>query len=178
MHTMKTLDKPLQSTFRALATLLAFVLSTAAAAATPAAAPGAALAWTFAAPQSTTADNWTAERGTLTVANGEARLQPDANRRVVLLSPPALPDAVRNAEAFVLGVSGTGLQRVRIQGRRDARGGWITLADASGTALSESADGYVVKRKPGARGAPIERLRIELTFRTTNPRTLLQIATR
>jgi len=173
MRRMKILDSTLQSPFRALAALFA-ALSTAAILATPAAAAGAAYSWTFGAADA----GWTAERGTLTVGNGEARLQPDANRRVVLLSPPALPDALRDAEAFVLGVSGTGLQRVRIQGRRDARGGWITLADASGTALSESADGYVVKRKPGARGAPIERLRIELTFRTTNPRTLLQIATR
>jgi hypothetical protein len=178
MHTMKNLDTPMQSTFRALAALFAFVLSAAAVAATPAAASGAALAWTFGAPQSATGEGWTAERGALTVANGEARLQPDANRRVVLLSPPALPDAVRYAEAFMLGVPGTGLQRVRIQGRRDARGGWITIADASGTALNETADGYVVKRSPGARGAPIERLRIELTFRTTNPRALLQISTR
>jgi hypothetical protein len=145
---------------------------------TPAAAPGAAFSWTFGAPQSATGNGWVAERGTLTVANGEARLKPDANRRVVLLSPTALPDAVRYAEAFVLGVPGTGLQRVRIQGRRDARGGWITIADASGTTLAETTDGYVVKRSPGARGAPIERLRIELTFRTTNPRALSNIATR
>jgi hypothetical protein len=178
MHMMKNLDVALQSPIRALAALFACVLAAAAVVATPAAASGAALSWTFGAAQSAAGEGWTAERGTLTVETGEARLQPDANRRVVLLSPPALPEAIRDAEAFVLGVSGTGLQRVRIQGRRDARGGWITLADASGSALGETADGYVVKRKPGARGAPIERLRIELTFRTTNPRALLQIATR
>ena len=114
----------------------------------------------------------------MTPSDNEARLQPDANRRVVLLSPPDLPEAVRDAEEFVLGVSGTGLQRVRIQARRDARGGWITIADASGAALRETAEGYVVKRNPGARGAPIERLRIEFQFRTTNPRALARIATR
>jgi hypothetical protein len=178
MHMMKNLDLTLQSPFRALATLCACVLSTAAFVAMPAAASDAAHSWTFGGSPSATADGWIAERGRLTVANGEALLQPDANRRVVLLSPPALPDGIRDAEAFVLHVSGTGLQRVRVQGRRDARGGWITLADASGTALGETADGYVVKRKPGARGAPIERLRVELTFRTTNPRALQLIATR
>jgi hypothetical protein len=176
MHTMKNLDTTLQTPFRASAMLFAFVLSTGAGAATPA-APSTALSWTFDTPQSATAEGWTAERGTMNVAKGEALLQPDANRRVVLLSPPALPEAVAHAEAFELGLMGTGLQRVRVQGRRDARGGWITLADASGTALVEIPDGYVVKRKPGARGAPIERLRIELTFRTTNPRALLKIAT-
>jgi hypothetical protein len=202
---MKNLDATLQPTFRELAALFAFVLSTAAwnnSAATDlqpshagdlmlsqntvqdksgsavASTHAAAFSWTFGAPQSAAGDGWIAERGVLTFANGEARMQPDANRRVVLVSPPALPDAVRYAEAFVLGVPGTGLQRVRIQGRRDARGGWITIADAGGTALTETADGYVVKRSPGARGAPIERLRIELTFRTTNPRALLNIATR
>jgi len=72
-------------------------------------------------------------------------------------------------------MAGTGLERVRIQGRRDARGGWITLADAGGAALHETAEGYIVKRKPGARDAPIERLRIELQFRTTNPRALQRI---
>ena len=178
MHTMKNLDTTMKTPFLALPTFFACVLATAVLVAAPAAASGAAYSWTFGGTPSATAEGWIAERGTLTLANGEARLQPDANRRIVLVSPAALPEAVRDAEAFVLGVSGTGLQRVRIQGRRDARGGWITLADASGTALAETADGYVVKRKPGARSAPIERLRIELTFRTTNPRTLLQIATR
>ncbi len=144
----------------------------------PAGAPSTALAWTFGTPPPPKGDGWTAERGTLTPGDGEARVQPDANRRVVLLSPPGLPEAARLAETFVLGVPGTGLLRVRIQGRRDARGGWITLAEASGTALVETADGYVVKRKPGARGAPIERLRIELTFRTTNPRALRRIDAR
>jgi hypothetical protein len=178
MDAMKTPGKTMTSPFRALTALFACVLSAAAVVAMPAAATGAEVSWTFGAPASATADGWTAERGTLTVANGEARLQPDANRRVVLLSPGALPETVRDAEAFVLRVAGTGLERVRIQGRRDARGGWITLADASGAALGETADGYVVKRKPGARGAPIERLRVEFMFRTTNPRALQFIAIR
>jgi len=137
-------------------------------------APAGALTWNFGAP----APGWTAERGTLIPGNGEMRLQPDANRRVVLLSPPGLPESASQVEEFVLGVSGTGLQRVRIQARRDARGGWITIADASDAALREVAEGYVIKRNPGARGAPIERLRIELTFRTTNPRVLTRIAAR
>jgi len=149
-----------------------------AAAPEPAGAPVAALAWTFGMPPPPKGEGWTAERGTLTQGNGEARLQPDANRRVVLLSPPGLPEGAGHAEEFIVGVSGTGLQRVRIQGRRDARGGWLTLADASDAALRETVDGYVIKRNPGARGAPIERLRIELTFRTTNPRVLTRIAAR
>jgi hypothetical protein len=133
------------------------------------------VAWTFGGAQSAAAD-WTVERGRMITADGATRLQPDAVRRVTLLSPPALPDAVRAAETFVLGIEGTGLQRVRVQARRDARGGWITIADASGGALQETAEGYVVKRTPGARGASIERLRIELEFRTTNPRALTRIA--
>jgi hypothetical protein len=135
-----------------------------------------AQSWTFGTAQSVTGEGWTAERGTLTVGNGEARLQPDANRRVVLLSPPGLPEAVAQAEEFVLQVAGTGLQRARIQARRDARGGWITIADASGAALRETADGYAIKRNAGARDGEIERLRIELTFRTTNPRVMTRIA--
>jgi hypothetical protein len=144
----------------------------------PAGAPPGVLSWTFVAPQPATGDRWTAERGTMTLGSGETRLQPDANRRVVLLSPPDLPEAARYAEEFVLGVSGTGLQRVRIQARRDARGGWITIADASGASLREVADGYAIKRNPGTRGASIERLRFELTFRTTNPRMLTRIVVR
>jgi len=132
--------------------------------------------WTFGAPQPAAADAWTAERGTLTLGDAEARLQPDANRRVVLLSPPSLPESARGAEKFVVQVAGSGLQRVRIQARRDARGGWITIADASGSALLSTAAGYVIKRKPGARDGSIERLRIELEFRTTNPRELKRIA--
>ena len=146
--------------------------------ATPAtaAAPSAALAWTFDAAQPGASAGWTAERGTLTLGPGEARIQPDRNRRIVLVSPPGLPDAARDADAFVLGLSGTGLERVRIQARRDARGGWITIADASGNALRETADGFVIKRGPAARGAPIERLRFEITLRTTNVRPLTRIA--
>ena len=147
-----------------------------AAAPEPAGAPVAALAWTFGMPPPPKGEGWTAERGTLTQGNGEARLQPDANRRVVLLSPPSLPESARGAEKFVVQVAGSGLQRVRIQARRDARGGWITIADASGSALRSTAAGYVIKRNPGARDGSIERLRIELEFRTTNPRELKRIA--
>jgi len=138
--------------------------------------PVNAQSWTFGAPQSAAGGEWTAERGTLTPGDGEARLQPDANRRVVLLSPPGLPESARDAEKFVVQVMGSGLQRVRIQARRDARGGWITIADASGSALRSTAAGYVIKRNPGARDGSIERLRIELEFRTTNPRELKRIA--
>ena len=150
----------------------------------PAAAPAIpapsqeSMSWTFDAAQKAAGGGWTAERGTLTVANGEARLQPDANRRVVLLSPPGLPDAASIAEEFDIGVTGTGLQRVRIQARRDARGGWITIADAAGGTLRAVPGGYAITRKAGARDAHIERLRIELEFRTTNPRVLRHIAVR
>ncbi len=142
----------------------------------PAPAPSTIATWTFAAAPGGSGDTWVAERGRLTFVDGEARLQPDANRRVTLLSPLGLPEATRAAEAFAVGISGTGLQRIRIQARRDARGGWITIADAGGDALRETTDGYVVKRKGGSRTEPIERLRIELDFRTSNPRTLQRIA--
>ncbi len=149
----------------------------AAAAGVPAApaTPGDALAWSFHAAQPNGDQGWTAERGTITQVDGELRIQPDANRRVVLLSPPALPEAAGHAGEFVLGITGTGLQRVRIQARRDARGGWITIADASGAALREAPDGYAIRRNAGARDAPVERLRVELHFRTTNPRALQRI---
>lgn len=144
----------------------------------PSALPSPIATWNFATPQDKGGDAWVAERGRMTFADGETRLQPDANRRVTLLSPPALPEATRAAETFTVGIAGTGVQRIRIQARRDARGGWITIADASGEALRETAEGYVVKRKGGARTAPIERLRIDLDFRTSNPRTLARIAVR
>jgi hypothetical protein len=138
-------------------------------------APGA-LSWTFDAAQPTASAGWSTERGTMTLGDGAARLQPDRSRRVALLSPPGLPDAVRSAEEFVLGVSGTGLERIHILARRDPRGGWITIADASGAAMGVVGDGFAIKRRPGARDAPIERLRIDLTFRTTNARSLTRIA--
>jgi len=141
----------------------------------PAGSPTGALSWTFGA-QPANGAAWTIERGTMTLGQGAARVQPDSRRRVVLLSPPELPDAVRSAEEFVVGVQGTGLTRVRVQGRRDARGGWITIADASGAAMRQVADGFAIKRSPGARDRPIERLRIELTFRTTNTRPLTRIS--
>lgn len=141
----------------------------------PAAAPSAALTWNFSTPQPTDGTGWTVERGKMTTGEGKTSLRPDANRRIVLLSPPGLPEAARSAEEFVIGVSGTGLERVRVLARRDPRGGWITIADASGAALHDTADGYLVKRNAGARDATIERLRFEMQFRTTNPRTLTRI---
>ncbi|MCC6197211.1 MAG: hypothetical protein IT518_22375 [Burkholderiales bacterium] len=158
----------------ALAASLAWPFIALAQAAQPADAPS--LSWQFGAPAVPPDGGWTAERGRILAVDGTVRLQPDPNRRVVLVSPPGLPDAVRHAERFVVAVEGTGLRRVRVQGRRDERGGWITLADAAaGKGLREGPDGFVLKRA-GARGAPIERLRIELEFRTTNPRTLRRIA--
>ena len=142
----------------------------------PAVSPPGALSWTFDAAQPADSAGWSTERGTMTLGQGAARLQPNRSRRVVLLSPPGLPDAVRSAEEFVLGVSGTGLERVHVLARRDPRGGWITIADASGAAMREVADGFAIKRGPGARDAPIERLRIDLTFRTTIPRPLTRIS--
>ena len=142
------------------------------AAASPLAQAASAQGWSFDAGDTA---GWTAERGTMTAANGLIRLQPDANRRVVLLSPAALPAPARNAAEFVIGIEGTGLQRVRIQGRRDDRGGWITLADARGNALRETPEGVAVKRTLMQGAAVYERLRIEMEFRTTNPRTLARI---
>jgi hypothetical protein len=146
--------------------------STVAAQATTAAAP---LAWSFV--DSTTA-GWTVERGAIMARDGKASIRPDANRRLVLLSPPSLQVNVQDLGEFVIGVGGTGLMRVRIQGRRDARGGWVTLADARGNALRETPDGIVVKRTAIVSGAPIERMRIEMEFRTTNPRPLDRIVVR
>ena len=142
----------------------------------PSAQPSGALAWTFDTAQPSAGAGWTAERGTLTPGSGEARLQPDRNRRVVLVSPPDLPDAARDADAFVLGLAGTGLERVHVQARRDPRGGWITIADGKGAGLRATPSGIALKRTAGSRDQPIESLRVELSFRTTNPRPLTGIA--
>ena len=138
--------------------------------------PAGHVAWTFDAAAPADSDGWSAERGSITLSHAHAQIAPDKSRRVVLLSPSPLPDRVRAAEQFVVGVTGTGLLRIRVQARRDPRGGWITIADASGSALEGVAGGFRVKRISGARTAPIEKLRIELTFRTTNPRSLSRIA--
>lgn len=146
--------------------------STVAAQATPAAAT---LAWSLG---ETGTAGWTAERGTIMARDGKATIRPDVNRRLVLLSPPSVAVDARDLGEFVLDVGGTGLLRARIQGRRDARGGWITLADARGKALRATPEGIVVQRTAVGPGAPIERLRIEMEFRTTNPRPLDRIVVR
>ncbi len=151
--------------------LAACLLAMPAAAATP-----APVTWTFDA--ASAAAGWAAERGRLIAGDGGVRLQPDSNRRVILLSPPSLPANVQDAGEFVLGVGGTGLMRVRIQGRRDERGGWITLAEGSGGALRETPEGVVVRRRAATPPAPVERLRIEMEFRTTNLRPLERIVAR
>lgn len=151
--------------------LAACLIAMPAAAATP-----APVTWTFDAASASA--GWTAERGRLIAGDGAIRLQPDSNRRVVLLSPPSLPADVQEAGEFVIGVGGTGVMRMRIQGRRDERGGWITLAEASGSALRETPDGVVIRKRPAKTPAPVERLRIEMEFRTTNPRPLERIVAR
>lgn len=141
------------------------------------AADAAPVTWSFAAPQQAAGAAWTVERGRMTPGATEAELRPDTSRRVILISPPALPELVRYAEEFVVNVPADGgLQRVRVQARRDARGGWITIADGKGTGLRATPAGVAVKRTPGARNLPIDALRVELTFRTTNPRGLVSIA--
>ena len=113
----------------------------------------------------------------MTPEDSGARLQPDTSRRVIIVSPGTLPAAIREAEEFVLGIApDSGLQRVRIQARRDARGGWITIVDAHGDALRQTPAGIAVKRSAGSRTPTIESLRVEMTFRTTNPRILTSIA--
>lgn len=140
------------------------------------AAEAAPVTWSFATPQQGAGAAWTAERGRMTPGATEARLQPDTSRRVILVSPGGLPEAVRYAESFVVNIPAeAGLQRVRVQARRDARGGWITIADGKGTALRTTPEGIALKRNPGARDLPIESLRFELSFRTTNPRSLVGI---
>lgn len=178
-----------ESSRRVFAALLAIILSLAAwtggmatalaqAPATPApvGAQTGALSWRFGAALSPDGGGWSIERGTMTTEKEAIILHPDRGGRVVLLSPPGLPDAVRYAEEFVLGLSGTGLRRIRVQARRDARGAWITIADASDTAIRQVAGGYAITVNPRARGAPVDRLRIEITLRTTNARPLTSIS--
>jgi hypothetical protein len=125
----------------------------------------APVTWSFAAPQQGAGSAWTAERGRMTPGTADARLQPDTSRRVILVSSGGLPEAVRYAEEFVVNIPAeAGLQRVRVQARRDARGGWITIADGKGSALRAAPDGIAVKRNPGARDLPIESLRFEFSF--------------
>ena len=139
--------------------------------------PLGALLWTFGAPVHADGDGWTAEIGSLALGRGFLTLGPDANDRIVLLSPKGLPAAAQAAEQFVLGFdAGAGVRRARVQGRRGADSGWETLADASGAALRTTAAGLVVKRAPGARTTPYDQLRIELTFASNTARQLNRVA--
>lgn len=134
--------------------------------------------WEFAGPAPAAGARWTAERGRIEWDQGAARLHPDKNGRVVLVSPAGLTQATGSMKVFALDLSATGLLRVRVQGRRDARGGWITLADASGPAIRQLDDRVVIGRKTGIADGPIDQLRIELSFRTTGVRGLTRITVR
>jgi hypothetical protein len=139
--------------------------------------PLGSLLWTFGTPRHADGDGWTAEVGTIALGNGRLSLTPDDNGRVVLLSPSGLPPSARDAETIVLGVEAdAGLRRVRVQARRAPDAGWETIADAAGTASRMTDAGIAVTRNATARGAPIERLRVELTFRADTPRNLTRIA--
>jgi hypothetical protein len=139
--------------------------------------PLGALLWTFGTPAHADDDGWVAEIGTLALGRGHLILSPDANDRIVLLSPAGLPPNVRAAEELVFGLDGhAGLRRVRVQGRRATDSGWETLADASGPALRQTAAGVAVKRNAGARAAAFDQLRIELSFSANTARVLTRVA--
>lgn len=138
--------------------------------------PLGALLWTFGTAQHADGDGWTAELGGLRLAPGHVAIAPDANGRVTLVSPAGLPATAQDADRFVLGVDrDAGLRRVRIQGRA-AGGGWITLADATGAALEDTAAGIAVSRTSGSRALVIDQFRIEMTFRATTARPLVRVA--
>lgn len=143
-----------------------------------AAAHAEALSWGFGGGDSGPDARWTAERGRIEWDKGAARLHPDNGGSVVLLSPAALTLATASMKSVVLEMSGTGLQRVRIQGRRDPRGGWITLADASGPAVRSADGAVVIEKNMRVADGPIEQLRVELSFRTTGVRGLTRISVR
>jgi len=65
---------------------------------------------------------------------------------------------------------------VRVQARQAPDSGWETVADASGAAARVTDAGIAVTRNTAARAAPVDRLRIELTFRADTPRNLARIA--
>ena len=139
--------------------------------------PLGSLLWTFGTAQHADGDGWTADVGTIALGKGFLTLRPDDNGRMVLLSPPGLPRSARDAETIVLGVpANAGLRRVRVQSRRAQDEGWETIADASGTALRVTDAGLAVTRTAGNRGAPVDQLRVEFTFRTDTSRKLLRIA--
>jgi hypothetical protein len=139
--------------------------------------PLGALLYTFGTPTFADGDGWTADVGALILAKGYVRIEPDANDRVVLLSPKPLPAGVQGADTFVLGFDEhAGVRRVRVQGRRSADSGWETLADGSGAALRTTAAGVAVKRNAGAKVAAWDQLRIEVTFAANTARVLQRIA--
>ena len=139
--------------------------------------PLGALLWTFGTPAHADGDGWTAELGSLSLGRGFVMLGPDANDRMVLVSPKGLPASAQTAEEFVLGLAANaGLRRVRIQARRSADSGWETIADASGAAVRATAAGFAIKRSAGPRSTPIDQLRIEMTFVANTARNLSRVA--
>jgi hypothetical protein len=131
--------------------------------------------WEF-GPQVAPDARWTVERGRVNWDQTPVRLQPDRGGRVVLLSPDALKLTSASIKSVSLEVSATGLQRVRLQGRRDARGGWITLVDVPGTSFRKVDNAIVIDKTKRVPDGPIEKLRVELTYRTTTARELSRIS--
>ena len=95
-----------------------------------------------------------------------------------LLSPPALPEQREAAEGPWLASKAPACSG--FASRRGAMRGEDGSPSPMPAAVrcAQRPDGYTVKRKAGARDASIERLRLELEFRTTNPRVLTRIAAR
>ena len=128
-------------------------------------APGSRL-WTFGSAQHADDDGWTAERGKLAPKPAHLALEPDAEHRVVLVSPRELRLDGARAWRLVLVASPGAIVQLHVDGRPDADAPWQPLADADSTVVD----------LPRRVGAPVEQLRLTLVLRPGTPAQLARVA--
>ena len=128
-------------------------------------APGGRL-WTFGSAQHADDDGWTVERGKLVARPAHLALEPDGERRVVLVSPRELRLRGTNAWRLVLVAPPGAIAQVRVDARASAEAPWQPLADAPGATVE----------LPRRTGPPIEQLRLTLVTRAAEAMTLARVA--
>jgi hypothetical protein len=139
--------------------------------------PLESLLWTFGTPRHADGDGWTANLGAISRGQGRLQVAPEADGRVALHSPAALPRRVDDAKTFVVGLqSASDLRELRILGRERGDARWQMLASGHSGEMRQTPAGIAVGRSSADRRLRIDQLRLELTFATGQAVALTHVA--
>ena len=127
--------------------------------------PSDALLWTFGSPRHADDDGWSAEAGTMATSPGALLTIPDANGRVVLVSPRGLALPAERVGRVVAGLPGSaGVNALSVYGRGTGDASWELIGQARGDRIGAAPAGRLVDRGELRRSLPYDQLKVEIAF--------------